>query len=95
MEQCFSSRDQDKAWKIWRHSLATGEPYEIEYRCRQFDGVYRWFLGRALPLKDHNGKIVKWFGTCTDIDDQRKSTELLEEKVKERTQELRDFRRKN
>jgi two-component system, chemotaxis family, CheB/CheR fusion protein len=80
--------DSERAWKVWSHSLQTGDPYEIEYRFRRHDGVYRWFLGRALPLKDDNGNIVKWFGTCTDIHDQRIMNDLLEQKVDERTREL-------
>jgi PAS domain S-box-containing protein len=71
--------DQERAWKVWRDSLETGSPYEIEYRFRRFDGAYRWFLGRALPLKDETGAILKWYGTCTDIDDQKKVTERLEQ----------------
>lgn len=56
--------------KRWSHSLATGDEYSTEYRCRRFDGAWRWMLGRALPLRDNKtGKIVKWFGTCTDIHD--------------------------
>ncbi len=77
--------DQQRAWKVWNHSLQTGSPYEIEYRFKRFDGEYRWFLGRALPLKDDKGNIVKWFGTCTDIHDQKLANEILEQKVKERT----------
>jgi PAS domain S-box-containing protein len=80
--------DQERAWEVWRYSLQTGDPYEIEYRFRRFDGEYRWFLGRALPLRDEAGNILKWYGTCTDIDDQKKSSDLLEEKVEERTREL-------
>lgn len=80
--------DQQRAWQIWSHSLKTGEPYEVEYRFKRYDGEYRWFLGRALPLKDENGEIVKWFGTCTDIHDQKLVNEILEQKVKERTNEL-------
>ncbi|PKD19989.1 hypothetical protein APR41_15025 [Salegentibacter salinarum] len=74
--------DYDRAWKIWQHSLDTGNPYEIEYRMRRFDGTYNWFLARAQPLKDDKGKILKWFGTCTDIQGQK---EILEER--ERTKE--------
>ena len=44
---------------MWRHCLQTGENYEIEYRMRGQDGLYRWFLGRAIPLKDDDGTIVK------------------------------------
>ena len=80
--------DQERAWEVWRHSLQTGEPYEIEYRFRRYDGIYRWFLGRALPLKDENNNITKWFGTCTDVHDQKIMTDILEQKVLERTAEL-------
>lgn len=80
--------DRQRAWKIWNHSLKTGEPYEIEYRFRRYDGEYRWFLGRALPLRDENGQIIKWFGTCTDIHDQKRMNDVLEQKVNERTREL-------
>ena len=56
--------------KRWKHSLATGDEYVIEYRCLSHDGKWRWMLGRALPLRDNRtGQILKWFGTCTDIQD--------------------------
>ena len=80
--------DQSRAWQVWNHSLQTGDPYEIEYRFKRFDGEYRWFLGRALPIRDENGKIIKWFGTCTDVHDQKLMNDVLERKVKERTEEL-------
>ncbi|NMN05008.1 MULTISPECIES: PAS domain-containing protein [unclassified Novosphingobium] len=67
----FHPEDQPHAWSVWRRSLATGEPYEIEYRLRRADGEYRWTLGRALPIRDRNGVITRWFGTCTDIHDQK------------------------
>ncbi|MEI6950819.1 PAS domain-containing protein [Paraflavisolibacter sp. H34] len=84
----FHPDDQDRAWKLWQHSLATGAPYEIEYRLRRHDGQYHWFLARALPLRDETGAITKWFGTCTDIHDQITFTEQLETMVAERTKEL-------
>lgn len=74
--------DFEGAWKVWKISLDTGAPYEIEYRMRKFDGTYNWFLARAQPLRDDTGQIIKWFGTCTDIQEQR---EVLEER--ERTKE--------
>lgn len=56
--------------KRWKHSLSTGEEYRTEYRCLSKEGEWRWMLGRALPLRDFkSGAIVKWFGTCTDIQD--------------------------
>jgi PAS domain S-box-containing protein len=64
--------DQERAWERWQRSLGTGEDYEIEYRFRRADGEYRWFLGRALPMRDAEGRIVRWFGTCTDVDDQKR-----------------------
>ncbi|MCP1468865.1 PAS domain S-box-containing protein [Sphingobium sp. OAS761] len=67
----FHPDDQPLAWERWRHSLATGEPYEIEYRLRHRSGDYRWTLGRALPIRDSHGVIVRWIGTCTDIHEQR------------------------
>ncbi|MES2766007.1 MAG: PAS domain S-box protein, partial [Bacteroidota bacterium] len=87
--------DSEQTWKIWNHSLKTGEPYEVEYRLRRHDGEYRWFLGRAHPLRDDNGTIIRWFGTCTDIHDNKILEEdlrtiqaQLEERVKDRTIEL-------
>ncbi len=57
----------------WYHSIKTGSPYKIEYRFIDHanPGKYRWFLGTALPVKSDKGEIVRWFGTCTDIDDQK------------------------
>ena len=56
----------------WTSALESGEAYEIEYRFkRASDGVYRWHLARALPIKDLNGHIEKWVGFCTDIEDQK------------------------
>ncbi|MBT9395278.1 PAS domain-containing protein [Hymenobacter sp. NST-14] len=63
--------DQELARRVWGHSLATGEFYEIEYRFKSREGDYRWFLGQALPVRNEAGELVKWFGTCTDIHDQK------------------------
>jgi PAS domain S-box-containing protein len=73
----FHPEDQQRAWAAWQYSLRTGEPYEIEYRLRHRSGQYRWTLGRALPVRDDAGKIVRWMGTCTDIDDQKHMIEAL------------------
>jgi PAS domain S-box-containing protein len=74
----FHPDDQDRAWTRWRHSLATGEPYEIEYRLRHRSGDYRWVLGRALPVRDDAGTVVRWIGTCTDIHAQKAHAEQNE-----------------
>ena len=71
----FHADDQERAWGRWRHCLETGEPYEIEYRLRHHSGVYRWTLGRALPIRGEDGAIVRWVGTCTDIDEQKRIAE--------------------
>ena len=65
----FHPDDQPLAAVLWDHATTTGETYEIEYRLRRADHTYRWMLGRALPLRDAAGTIVKWFGTCTDVHD--------------------------
>jgi PAS domain S-box-containing protein len=72
----------------WRHAVAAGEPFENEYRLRQKDGSYRWFLSRALPQRDESGRIVRWFGTSTDIDATKRQRDQLEHLVHERTGEL-------
>jgi PAS domain S-box-containing protein len=61
----------------WRSVLASGEPGEVEGRLRRFDGVYRWFLFRATPSFDDDGRVVKWFGTNTDIEDRKRAEGLL------------------
>jgi PAS domain S-box-containing protein len=70
--------DRLRTLSRWHQSLHSGEDYEIEYRFRRgSDGMYRWFLGRAMPLQDSQGKIVRWFGTCTDIHDQKENEAAL------------------
>ncbi|MBJ3785214.1 PAS domain-containing protein [Devosia sediminis] len=74
----FHPDDQERAWAAWRLSLETGEPYQIEYRLRHHSGQYRWTLGRALPIRDAEGQIVRWIGTCTDIHETRLAAEERE-----------------
>ena len=74
----FHPDDQEGAWERWRHSLATGQPYEIEYRLRHNSGEYRWVLGRALPVRNPEGAIIRWIGTCTDIDEAKRAAERNE-----------------
>jgi formate hydrogenlyase transcriptional activator len=69
----------------WRGLLSSGEPGEMEARLRRYDGVFRWFLMRVEPLRDETGKIVKWYGTCTDIDTLKET----EAKLREDERELR------
>jgi PAS domain S-box-containing protein len=63
--------DLEESRLRWARSLETGEPYSVEYRFRRADGVYRWFLGQAMPQRAATGEIVRWFGTLTDIQDHK------------------------
>lgn len=78
-ESVVHPEDQDATWQVWEHSLKTGEPYEIRYRLRHHSGQYRWALGRALPVRDDAGRIIRWMGTCTDIHDQKLAEDALRE----------------
>jgi len=62
--------DTTKLTDIWQGTLASGEPGEGEVRLRRSDGTYRWFLFRATPLRNETGRIVKWYGTSTDIEER-------------------------
>ncbi|MGN6164583.1 MAG: chemotaxis protein CheB [Flavisolibacter sp.] len=81
-------QDHERVTNAWQHSLATGKSFEAECRMKGKDNNYRWFLTRAVPLKNEEGVIVKWFGTCTDINDHKLMNDILEQRVKERTEEL-------
>ncbi|MGA3268620.1 MAG: PAS domain-containing protein [Verrucomicrobiota bacterium] len=95
--------DREPTRRSWMDSVAGRAPYDVEYRVRRSDGVYGWFKTRGVPIRDSEGNIVKWFGTCTDITDQkqaedalrqseqelRQARNMLEIKVAERTTELR------
>ncbi len=63
----------------WQHSIATGEPFEMEFPLRGHDGVFRWFLTRVTPHRDASGTIVRWFGINTDIDEQRRALAMVED----------------
>lgn len=70
--------DREHADTFWSKALQDGTPYEIEIRLkRASDGEYRWFLGRAVPYRDAAGEVVSWFGTCTDIHEQKVTENAL------------------
>jgi PAS domain S-box-containing protein len=95
--------DREPTRQFWTESVAGRQPYDVEYRIRRSDGTYGWFKTRGTPIRDADGSIVKWFGTCTDITDRKRAEQalkdhelelsqardLLEIKVMERTKELR------
>jgi PAS domain S-box-containing protein len=69
--------DRARVREEWQRALATGKLYEIELRLRGADRRYHWFLGRALPIRDSAGHILRWFGTYTDIEGQKRAEEAL------------------
>ncbi|MDF3053359.1 MAG: hypothetical protein K0S19_1464 [Geminicoccaceae bacterium] len=88
--------DRQALLQAWGESVRTGQPCQVEHRLRvQTTGRYRWHLARALPVRDGSGAVIRWYGSCTDIEDQklverelRKARLELEERVAERTTEL-------
>jgi diguanylate cyclase (GGDEF)-like protein/PAS domain S-box-containing protein len=76
--------------KEWERSVQTGSTLQTEYRLCDGQGQYRWHLVRAIAFRDSGGVIVKWFGTCTDIEDQKHNQQILEDQIRDRTLELAD-----
>jgi PAS domain S-box-containing protein len=94
-QSAIHPEDLPRCLENWTRALRTGENYEVEYRIKRADGLYRWHLGRAMPLRNQHGDVVQWVGTCTDIEDKkraendlRQANESLEKRVGERTAEL-------
>jgi diguanylate cyclase (GGDEF)-like protein/PAS domain S-box-containing protein len=75
--------DLEVCTEKWESALRTGKPYDVQYRLRGRDGTYRWFLCRANPIRDPEGDVVKWLGTCTDIEDQKLNQQILEQQILE------------
>jgi PAS domain S-box-containing protein len=71
--------DREPTREIWTCSVCGCGPYDVEYRVRRSDGVYRWFKTRGVPIQDGAGNVVKWFGTCTDITELREAEDALRE----------------
>jgi two-component system, cell cycle sensor histidine kinase and response regulator CckA len=75
----FHPEDRQRALDAWNDAMATGSTYAVEVRLKRADGNYRWWLARCVPHRDDAGNIIKWFGTCTDIDElKRTETERAE-----------------
>jgi PAS domain S-box-containing protein len=75
----FHPDDRQRAWDAWQNAIQNSSTYSLECRLRRADGTYRWWLVRGVPLRDANGKILKWFGTCTDIEDIKQAEEKLKQ----------------
>jgi PAS domain S-box-containing protein len=76
--------DRERSLEHWLRCVRSGETYESEYRLRASDGSYRWFRARAVPLRDPQGGILKWYGTCSDIHDRK----LVEQSMRDNADEL-------
>ena len=76
--------DMERSMAQWMYCIQSGDNYESEYRICGKDGQYRWFRARAVPIRDFEGKIVKWYGTCSDIHDSK----LLEQSIRDSATEL-------
>ncbi|MFO0983438.1 MAG: PAS domain S-box protein [Planctomycetota bacterium] len=74
-QQAIHPDDLARTVERWHAAVLDGESYEIEYRLRRRDGSYRWHLARGSPERDRAGNVSKWFGTFTDIDDQKRAEE--------------------
>ena len=84
-QAAFHSDDLPPLMERWRELLVSGEPGQIEARLRRHDGVFHWFLIRVEPLRDESGKVIRWYGTSTDIE----ALKQTEEKLREDERELR------
>ena len=73
----FHPDDRQRAWDAWQEAVRTDGVYSIECRMRRADGVYRWWLIRGASLHDASGKVINWFGTCTDVDDIKHTEDAL------------------
>ncbi|MER9872574.1 PAS domain-containing protein [Mesorhizobium sp. M0195] len=78
--------DYDPVAARWRHCLETGDPYDTEHRLRRADGVYRWFRSSGRPFRDSQGRIIQWYGTTIDIEDQKRAESALRDRERELSQ---------
>jgi PAS domain S-box-containing protein len=88
-KQVLHPDDLERTLDTWETARRDGQLYEIEYRIRGTGGDFHWFLGRAYPVRDTLGNIIRWFGTSTDIDDQKRNEQVLRES-EQRFQTLAD-----
>ncbi len=73
----FHPDDRQRAWDAWQHAIRDNGTYTLECRLRRADGIYRWWLIRGVPVRAAHGEIIKWFGTCTDIEEIKQSESAL------------------
>ena len=83
--------DRERTNAEWQRARSTGTNFEVQHRIRRSDGQYRWMIARAVPLKDEDGKILRWFGTTTDIDDAHKLSESRELLARELSHRIKNI----
>ena len=89
LERVLHPDDRERTLACWMAAVEDKGVYDLEYRIRRHDGQYHWFKTRGVPIRDGQGRIVKWFGTCTDIEDQKQAQEALA-RSEERFRQLAD-----
>jgi PAS domain S-box-containing protein len=80
--EALHPEDAEPAQALWKECLRDGKPFEMQYRLRRADGSYRWFAVRSVPMRGAGGRILRWFGVCMDIDDQKRAEEALRQAQK-------------
>jgi PAS domain S-box-containing protein len=81
-QRMLHPEDRERVLKAWQVSVSNGAPYEQEERHLAADGTYRWFLARGVPMRDAEGRIVRWYGTNTDIEDRKRAEDALRKSEK-------------
>jgi PAS domain S-box-containing protein len=76
--EALHPEDAPQMWETWKAARARGEEWQMEHRLRRADGTWRWFLTRAVPQKDGSGRVLRWFGTTSDIEDARRTAQALQ-----------------
>ena len=76
--EALHPEDGPHMWEVWKAARAGGQEWTVEHRLRRADGSWRWFLTRAVPQKDSGGRVLRWFGTTSDIEEARRTAQALQ-----------------
>jgi PAS domain S-box-containing protein len=95
LKAAIHQEDWQRTREAWQLGIQSGKDYEIEHRLQRADGGFRWYLSRAVPVSDEAGRVIKWYGTSTDVNDRKQAEKALQRprdeleiKIQERTAEL-------
>jgi PAS domain S-box-containing protein len=84
MTDAVHADDRQRVVAAWQHAVETGTVYQVEQRLRRTDGAYRWFRGRSLAVRDAEGRVVRWYGLLTDVDDEKRAQRRLRRAMRAR-----------